>query len=119
MKMIHLPKREKSAEHRRAEDSLLIRCSIDASVHSGLLFFLRKGEFMLPLSMASEGDKVMVARVRGAADTRKHLEDLGFVEGTQLSIVSAPGNGNVIVRLKDSRLAITSKMAEKVMVVMS
>ena len=51
MKMIHLPKREKSAEHRRAEDSLLIRCSIDAGVHSGLLFFLRKGEFMLPLSM--------------------------------------------------------------------
>jgi ferrous iron transport protein A len=119
MKMMHLPKREKSAEHRRAEDSLLIRCSIDAGVHSGLLSFLRKGEFMLPLSMASEGDKVMVARVRGAADTRKHLEDLGFVEGTQLSIVSAPGNGNVIVRLKDSRLAITSKMAEKVMVVMS
>lgn len=73
---------------------------------------------MLPLSMAGDGAEAMVVRVSGNDATKKHLADLGFVEGTQISVVSAPGNGNVIVKLKDSRLAITSKMAAKIMVAM-
>lgn len=73
---------------------------------------------MLPLSLARAGDQVMVVRVSGNDEARKHLADLGFVVGTRVQIVSSPGNGNVIVRLKDSRLAITSKMAEKIMVTM-
>ncbi len=73
---------------------------------------------MLPLSMAKIGDRVMVARVGGNAEVKKHLEDLGFVSGTEVSVVSAPGNGNVIIRVKDSTLAVTSKMAEKIYVTM-
>ncbi len=71
---------------------------------------------MLPLSMARVGDKVMVARVGGNQEAKKHLEDLGFVSGSQVTIISAPGDGNIIVNLKDSRLAITSAMASKIMV---
>jgi ferrous iron transport protein A len=73
---------------------------------------------MLPLSMAKIGDRVMVARVGGSAEVKKHLEDLGFVSGAEVSVVSAPGNGNVIIRVKDSTLAVTSKMAEKIFVTM-
>ena len=71
---------------------------------------------MLPLSMAKSGERVMVSRIGGTDDVRQHLQDLGFVVGSEVEIVSAPGNGNVIVKLRDSRLAITAKMAEKVMV---
>lgn len=71
---------------------------------------------LLPLSMTKAGERVMVARVGGNDEARQHLADLGFVEGAEIRVVSAPGNGNVIVSLKDSRLAVTSKMAEKVMV---
>lgn len=73
---------------------------------------------MIPLSLAKAGDKVMVGRVGGSNEIKQHLADLGFVEGAEIQVVSAPGNGNVIVRLKESRLAVTSKMAEKVMVTM-
>lgn len=70
----------------------------------------------MPLSVAGAGDRVMVARVGGNADVKKHLEDLGLVSGTEIQVVSAPGNGNMIIRVKDSTLAVTSKMAEKVFV---
>lgn len=73
---------------------------------------------MLPLTMAKSGERVMVSRIGGTDDVRQHLQDLGFVVGSEVEIVSAPGNGNVIVKLRDSRLAITAKMAEKVMVTM-
>ncbi len=73
---------------------------------------------MLPLSMAKIGDCVMVARVGGSGEVKKHLEDLGFVSGAEVVVVSAPGNGNVIIRVKDSTLAVTSKMAEKIFVTM-
>lgn len=73
---------------------------------------------MLPLSMAKAGEQVMVARIGGNPEVKKHLEDLGFVVGAQVRIVSAPGDGNVIVLVKDSRLAITAEMAKKVMITM-
>ncbi|MDD5849210.1 MAG: FeoA family protein [Firmicutes bacterium] len=71
---------------------------------------------MLPLSMAKAGEQVMVARIGGNPDVKKHLEDLGFVTGAGVKIVSAPGDGNVIVMVKDARLAITAEMAKKVMI---
>lgn len=77
---------------------------------------LKKGENMLPLSMAKAGDRVMVARIGGNDEAKKHLEDLGFVVGEPVQVVSAPGNGNVIVALKGARLAITSQMANKIQV---
>jgi len=61
----------------------------------------------------------MVAKIGGSEDVRKHLEDLGFVVGSRVKIISQTGNGNVIVNLKESRLAITDQMAAKVQVVPS
>lgn len=72
---------------------------------------------MLPLAFAKSGDHVMVAKIDGNPEMRKHLEDLGFVIGSHVQIISASGDGNVIVNLKDSRLAITDLMAKKVQVV--
>ncbi len=71
---------------------------------------------MLPLTFAKTGNSILVARISGTPDMKKHLEDLGFVVGTQAEIVSAAGDGNVIVNLKGSRLAITQEMARKIMV---
>ena len=83
-------------------------------------FAHRKGWiFMLPLSFAQNGETVMVAKIGGSDEVKKHLEDLGFVVGARGSIISQSGNGNVIVNLKESRLAITDQMAAKVSVVPS
>lgn len=56
------------------------------------------------------------ARRGGTQEVRQHLEDLGFVPGTEVTGVSAAGNGNVIVAVKSTRLAISAKMAEKIFV---
>ena len=71
---------------------------------------------MLPLSMSNAGEKLIVSRAAGSPETKKHLEDLGIVPGTEVRVVSAPGKGNLIIKVKDSTLAVTSKMAEKIFV---
>ena len=52
---------------------------------------------MLPLTFASEGDWVIVRKVSGAAETKKHLEDLGFVVGAEIQVISSHG-GNLCIR---------------------
>lgn len=74
---------------------------------------------MLPLTLAKTGTKILVARISGNQEMKKHLEDLGFVVGAQAEVISASGDGNVIVNLKGSRLAITKEMSRKIMVDMS
>jgi ferrous iron transport protein A len=49
---------------------------------------------------------------------KKHLEDLGFVVGSEIQIVSTPGNGNMIAKVKDARLALTKEMTKRIMVTM-
>ena len=71
---------------------------------------------MLPLTMASTGEEVMVVKTGGNDEMKRHLEDLGFVPGASVSVVSNAGDGNVIVIVKESHLAITNQMAGKVMV---
>ena len=71
---------------------------------------------MLPLFMAKAGEKFMVARIGGSPDVKKHLEDLGFVVGSEIRVVSTPGQGNMIVTVKDARLALTAEMTRKIMV---
>jgi ferrous iron transport protein A len=71
---------------------------------------------MMPLTYLNSGEKAVVAHVGGTQDVRRHLEDLGFVPGAEITGVSATGNGNVIVAVKSTRLAISAKMAEKVFV---
>ncbi len=70
---------------------------------------------MMPLTLAGAGEENMIRRVGGNDETKRHLEDLGFVAGANVTIVSSIG-GNLIVNVKDSRVAISKEMAGKIMV---
>ncbi len=62
---------------------------------------------MMPLALANIGEEYMIRRVSGnPGDPGKHLEDLGFVAGGPVTVVSALG-GNIIVKVKESRVAIS------------
>lgn len=69
----------------------------------------------MPLSMAQEGKLSIIKRVGGKEETRRFLENLGFVAGSEVIVVSEIG-GNMIVNVKDSRVAIGKDMANKIMV---
>lgn len=70
---------------------------------------------MMPLILASIGETNTIRKVGGNPEVKKHLEDLGFVAGGQVTVISAIG-GNLIVNVKDSRVAISREMAGKIMV---
>ncbi len=70
---------------------------------------------MIPLNLAETGEELTVKRVGGSAEIKQHLEDLGFTAGSTLSIVNKLG-GNIIVRVKESRIAINEEMARRIMV---
>lgn len=70
---------------------------------------------MLPLTMASQGEPVTIKKIGGKQETKKFLETLGFVVGGTITVVSEI-NGNMIVNVKDSRVAIGKDMANKIMV---
>lgn len=69
----------------------------------------------MPLSLCSVGTVYSVKKVGGTDDVRQHLNELGFNVGTQVSIISAV-SGNVIVKVKESRVAIDRRMANKIVV---
>ena len=69
----------------------------------------------MPLSLVREGEPARVNRVGGKEETRKFLENLGFVTGGTVRVVSAIG-GNLIVNVKESRVAINKEMASKIMI---
>lgn len=69
----------------------------------------------MPLSMIEAGKLVAVVRVGGAPAVRQRLADLGFVEGTQIDVIQSQ-SGNMIVKVKESKLAITKEMANKIVV---
>lgn len=70
---------------------------------------------MMPLSMVSEGEPNIIKKVGGKEDTRRFLENLGFVVGSEVTVISEI-NGNMIVNIKNSRVAIGKDMANKIMV---
>lgn len=70
---------------------------------------------MLPLTMASQGEPVTIKKIGGKQETKKFLETLGFIVGGTITVVSEI-NGNMIVNVKDSRVAIGKDMANKIMV---
>lgn len=70
---------------------------------------------MIPLTMAKSGEINVIKRIGGKEETRKFLESLGFVTGGAVTIVSEI-SGNLIVNVKDSRVAIDKEMANKIMV---
>lgn len=70
---------------------------------------------MIPLTLAEIGEEKIIKKVGGKPEVKKHLEDLGFVAGGTVRIVNAIG-GNVIVNIKEARVAISREMAQKIMV---
>ena len=70
---------------------------------------------MMPLSMVKEGEPNVIKKVGGKEETRRLLENLGFVAGGTVTVVSEV-NGNMIVNVKESRVAIGKDMANKIMV---
>ncbi|MCM1523643.1 MAG: ferrous iron transport protein A [Ruminococcus sp.] len=70
---------------------------------------------MMPLTLADAGEENIIKKVGGNPDTRKFLENLGFVAGSAVTVISEI-SGNVIVNVKDSRVAVSKEMAQKIMV---
>lgn len=70
---------------------------------------------MMPLPLANVGEEYLIRRVGGNPEVKKHLEDLGFVAGGTATLITVL-NGNVIVKVKEARVAISEEMARKIMV---
>ena len=70
---------------------------------------------MMPLALADMGSENIIRHIGGSPETKRHLEDLGFTVGGEVSIVSSLG-GNVIVKVKESRIAVSDELARKIMV---
>lgn len=69
----------------------------------------------MPLTLANTCEENIIKKIGGKPETRKFLENLGFVAGSAVTVVSEIG-GNVIVNVKDSRVAVSKEMAQKIMV---
>ena len=81
-----------------------------------MLILLQNGvNIMLPLILADAGTEQTVRKIGGSPEVRQHLADLGFNVGTPVSVVSDNG-GNLIVRVKESRVAVSRELAQKIMV---
>lgn len=70
---------------------------------------------MMPLTFANVGEENVIKKIGGNPEVKKHLENLGFVTGSIVTVISSMG-GNVIVNVKESRLAISKEMAQKIMI---
>ncbi len=70
---------------------------------------------MMPLSYANPREEAVIRRIGGSPDVKKHLENLGFVAGGTVKVITAL-EGNVIVKVKESRVAISDEMARKIMI---
>ena len=70
---------------------------------------------MMPLSLAGIGEENTIKKIGGRPEVKQHLENLGFVVGGNVKIVNTLG-GNVIVNVRESRVAISEEMARKIMV---
>ena len=70
---------------------------------------------MMTLSLAQEGEENIIKRIGGSPEVKRHLENLGFVVGGEVTVVNTLG-GNVIVNVKEARVAISKEMALKILV---
>ena len=70
---------------------------------------------MIPLILANVGEENVIKKIGGKPEVKKHLENLGFVPGSSVSIINTIG-GNLIVSVKETRVAISREMAQKIMV---
>lgn len=69
----------------------------------------------MPLTMADPGNQIQIKRIGGKEETRRFLESLGFVTGGFITVVSEI-NGNLIVKVKEARIAVSREMANKIIV---
>ena len=69
----------------------------------------------MPLTMATSGQQNIVKKISGKDETRRFLESLGFIEGGTVTVVSQMG-GNLIVNVKDTRIALSKSMANRIMI---
>ena len=70
---------------------------------------------MMPLSLANKDEVYMIRKIGGTPEVKKHLENLGFVAGGNVSVISSIG-GSLIVKVKESRVAINDEMARRIMI---
>ena len=70
---------------------------------------------MMPLTLATVGEENIIKRIGGLPEVRQHLENLGFVVGGTVTVITTLG-GNVIVNVKEARSAISKEMAQKIMI---
>ena len=70
---------------------------------------------MMPLTLMSPGEDAIIQRIGGKPEVRQHLENLGFVVGGNVNVINTIG-GNLIVNVKEARVAISREMAQKIMV---
>lgn len=70
---------------------------------------------MMPLNLANAGETQIIRKIGGNPEVKKHLENLGFTIGGEISIISTLGR-NLIVKVKESRVAVSDELARKIMV---
>ena len=70
---------------------------------------------MMPLTLAEVGEENIIKKIGGKQEVKAHLENLGFVVGGAVQVITTIG-GNVIVNVKESRVAISREMAQKIMI---
>ena len=70
---------------------------------------------MMPLIYANAGETQIIKRIGGTPEVKKHLEDMGFNVGTEVSVINSLGE-NLIVQVKESRVAVSDELARKIMV---
>ncbi|MDD6276768.1 MAG: FeoA family protein [Clostridia bacterium] len=70
---------------------------------------------MMPLTLAEVGEENIIKKIGGKQEVKAHFENLGFVVGGTVKVINTIG-GNVIVNVKESRIAISKEMAQKIMV---
>ena len=70
---------------------------------------------MMPLLLATVGEENVIKRIGGSPEVKQHLENLGFVVGGSVIIVNTMG-GNLIVNVKETRVAVSREMAQKIMI---
>ena len=70
---------------------------------------------MMPLTMLKSGETAEIKRIKGRDDVKRFLENLGFVTGEEVRVVSS-NEGNIIVQVKDSRVAVSKGIANKIMI---
>ena len=70
---------------------------------------------MMPLTLAEGGEENIIKKIGGRQEVRSHLENLGFIAGGAVTVINTIG-GNVIVNVRESRIAISKEMAQKIMI---